>query len=298
MQELKGIISAFVTPMYPGEEINEAELKNQVERQISAGAAAVFCGGTNGEGYALSFEEKLRITALTAEAAAGRVPVLSGTGCVTTRETIALSRAAAEHGADGVSVVLPYFAAASQEELYRHYMSVADAVSVPVIIYNIPARTGNCIEPETAARLAEHPNIYGIKDSSGDFNRVCAYIAVGGDKLRVYCGTDSLILASLQKGAAGAISAVTNILPEMVYSIYRNFVSGNLDAAEAAQRGIQPIRECFKLGNPNTVVKRATEQMGHPVGKPRAPFCVLSDAADAAIADTIAQHYTQYLKRE
>lgn len=297
MQELRGIISAFVTPMHSNEEINEAELKNQVERQIAAGAAAVFCGGTNGEGYALSFEEKLRITALTAEAARGRVPVLSGTGCVTTRETVALSRAAAENGADAVSVVLPYFAAASQDELYAHYMAVADAVDVPVLIYNIPARTGNCIEPETVARLAEHPNIYGIKDSSGDFARVRSYIAIGDEKIHVYCGTDSLILASLREGAAGAISAVTNILPEMVYSIYRGFVSGDFAAAQAAQEGIQPIRDCFKLGNPNTVVKRAVEQMGYPVGKPRRPFCGLSAAADVAITDTIVRCYSQYVRR-
>lgn len=284
----KGIIAAMVTALNEDESLNEREIRNQVNRQIAAGVDAVFCLGTNGEFYIQSQEEKLRVMEIVVSEAAGRVPVYAGTGCVGTKETIALSQKAKEIGADVLSVISPYFAAISQTELYMHYATVAAAVDLPIVMYNMPARTGNNLAPETVARLADIPNIVGVKDSSGNWENLKAYIdATRGKEFRVLSGNDSLILPTLKEGGAGGITAVANIYPKTMVSIYQNFIKGDLAAAEAAQNSIAPIRACFKFGNPNTVTKKATNLRGYPVGPCRAPFQYLSEEAVAAIAEVI-----------
>lgn len=149
--EIKGIIPPVITPMYPNEEVNLEELRRQVERLLESGVHGIFCFGTNGEGYALDGGEKRQILKAAVSQVRGRVPVYAGTGCVTTRETIAQSRMACEEGADVLSIVTPSFGAASQQELYDHYAAVARAVDLPILLYNIPARTGNTLLPETVA---------------------------------------------------------------------------------------------------------------------------------------------------
>lgn len=284
----KGIIAAMVTALNEDESLNEREIRNQVNRQIAAGVDAVFCLGTNGEFYIQSQEEKLRVMEIVVSEAAGRVPVYAGTGCVGTKETIALSQKAKEIGADVLSVISPYFAAISQTELYMHYATVAAAVDLPIVMYNMPARTGNNLAPETVARLADIPNIVGVKDSSGNWENLKAYIdATRGKEFRVLSGNDSLILPTLKEGGAGGITAVANIYPKTMVSIYQNFIKGDLAAAEAAQNSIAPIRACFKFGNPNTVTKKATNLRGYPVGPCRAPFQYLSEEAVSAIAEVI-----------
>ena len=284
----KGIIAAMVTALNEDESLNEREIRNQVNRQIAAGVDAVFCLGTNGEFYIQSQEEKLRVMEIVVSETAGRVPVYAGTGCVGTKETIALSQKAKEIGVDVLSVISPYFAAISQTELYMHYAAVAAAVDLPIVMYNMPARTGNNLAPETVARLADIPNIVGIKDSSGNWENLKAYIdATRGKEFRVLSGNDSLILPTLKEGGAGGITAVANIYPKTMVSIYQNFIKGDLAAAEAAQNSIAPIRACFKFGNPNTVTKKATNLRGYPVGPCRAPFQYLSEEAVAAIAEVI-----------
>lgn len=286
----KGIIAAMVTSMNDDESLNEQEIRNQVNRQIAAGVDAVFCLGTNGEFYIQSFEEKLRVMEIVVEETAGRVPVYAGTGCVSTRDTIALSQRAQALGVDVLSIISPWFAAISQKEIYDHYAAIAHAVELPIVMYNMPARTGNNISPETVAMLADIPNIVGIKDSSGNWENLKAYIDVTqGKEFRVLSGNDSLILPTLKAGGAGGITAVANIYPQTMVSIYQNFVAGDLDAAEAAQNSIAPIRTCFKYGNPNTVTKKATNLRGYPVGPCRAPFSYLSQEAIDAIAAVIKE---------
>lgn len=175
-QKIKGIIAAMVTSMNPDESLNEAEIRRQVNRQIAAGADAVFCLGTNGEFYILSEEEKLRVIEIVVEETAGRVPVYAGTGCPGTKATVALSKKAEALGVDVLSVISPYFAAISQEEIFLHYKTLAENVSLPIVMYNMPARTGNNIAPETVRRLAQIPNIVGVKDSSGNWDNLKAYI--------------------------------------------------------------------------------------------------------------------------
>ena len=161
-------------------------------------------------------------------------------------------------------------------------------MDLPIVMYNMPARTGNNLAPETVARLADIPNIVGVKDSSGNWENLKAYIdATRGKEFRVLSGNDSLILPTLKEGGAGGITAVANIYPKTMVSIYQNFIKGDLAAAEAAQNSIAPIRACFKFGNPNTVTKKATNLRGYPVGPCRAPFQYLSEEAVAAIAEVI-----------
>ena len=212
----------------------------------------------------------------------------AGTGCPGTKATIALSLKAKELGVDVLSIISPYFAAISQKEIFEHYKAIAEAVDLPIVMYNMPARTGNNIDPATAAELAKIPNIAGIKDSSGNWDNLKGYIeATKGMDFSVLSGNDSLILPALKEGGAGGITAVANIYPETMVSIYRRFLAGDIAGAEEAQNSIANIRACFKFGNPNTVTKKATNLNGNPVGPCRAPFCYLSDEAVAEIARTL-----------
>ena len=288
-QKIKGIIAAMVTSMNADESLNEAEIRAQVNRQIAAGADAVFCLGTNGEFYILNEEEKLRVIRIVVEETAGRVPVYAGTGCPGTEATIALSKKAQALGADVLSVISPYFAAISQEEIFRHYQALAKSVDIPIVMYNMPARTGNNIAPETAARLARIPGIAGIKDSSGNWENLKAYIeCTRGMDFSVLSGNDSLILDTLKEGGAGGITAVANIYPHTMVSIYRRFIAGDMAGALAAQESIADIRACFKFGNPNTVTKTAANLAGQKVGPCRAPFNYLSEEAVAKIGENLA----------
>ena len=164
MVEIKGIITPIITPMNEDESINLEEFRNQVDRLIDSGIHGIFVFGTNGESYILSEEEKLTVIQVAVEQAAGRVPVYAGTGLNGTKETIRFSLKAKELGVDALSIITPGFAAASQDELYEHFKTVAETVELPIILYNIPARTGNVIAPATVGKLSRIPNIIGVKD--------------------------------------------------------------------------------------------------------------------------------------
>ena len=226
----------------------------------------------------------------------GRVPVYAGTGCISTEETVSLSKKAEEIGVDVISIITPYFAAISQEELYQHYAAAAKAVSLPVVMYNIPARTGAALAPSTVGRLAkDFPNIAGVKDSSGNFNNILQYIqATEGMDFAVLSGNDALILWTLLAGGKGGITAIANILPTIMVSIYQYYLKGDLDNAKKAQNSISKIRDCFKYGNPNSIVKCATNLIGQPVGPCRKPFGLLSEEAVKGIQETIDTYYAEY----
>ena len=292
--DIKGIISPIITPMHADESIHFDELRRQTDRMIASGCHAIFCFGTNGEGYALSGMEKKEVLECVISQANGRVPIYAGTGCITTRETIAQSLMAEAAGADVLSLVTPSFAQASQNELYEHYKTVAEAVHLPIVLYNIPARTGNAIAPETVERLSQIDNIVGVKDSSGSFDNILAYLSSGkarksGD-FATLSGNDSLILNTLKAGGTGAVAGCANVYPRTMVSIYEYFVSGDLAAAEAAQESIASFRACFKFGNPNTIVKTAVRLLGHDVGFCRRPFNQLSDEGIFALKTVLAEN--------
>ena len=280
--EIKGIIPPVITPMYPdSEDVNIPELRNQVERQINAGVHGIFPFGTNGEGYILSMKEKEEILEAVVDQVKGRIPVYAGTGCVSTRDTVYLSKRAEQMGADVLSIITPSFALASQKELYDHYAEVAKHVSIPIVLYNIPPRTGNKLLPETVAQLARDVDvIMGAKDSSGDLENLRAYIRETREldkNFAVLAGNDGNILTCLKEGGAGGVAGRANIWPKTIASIYDHFMAGELEEAQAAQDAVAILQRVFQYGNPNTIIKKAVGLLGYPVGDCRKPFNYLCD---------------------
>lgn len=267
----KGIIAPIVTPMNEDESFNESEMRVQVNRLIDAGISGIFTLGTNGEVYALSEEEKLRVVRVVVDEVKGRVPVYAGTGCIGTQETIRLSRQVQNLGVDALSVVSPYFVGVSQDDIFRHFSRLAQSVEIPIVLYNMPARTGNNIDYTTVRRLREFPNIVAAKDSSGSFDNTLRYIEDTGGDFSVLAGNDSLILWTLLAGGSGAIAGWANVYPKLICSIYDAWKDGDLTRANIAQKAIRPFRDVMRLGNPNSVVKRALNLLGHKVGPAREP---------------------------
>ena len=291
--EIKGIIPPIVTPMNEEESVNETALRNQVNRQIKGGIHGLFPFGTNGEGYILNEKEKEEVLSIVIDETKGRVPVYAGTGCISTKDTIRQSQMAESLGADVLSIITPSFAAASQNELYDHYKAVAEAVDMPIVLYNIPARTGNALAPATVAKLSKIPNIVGAKDSSGNFDNMLQYIEQTRDSkdFAVLSGNDSLILWNLLAGGTGGIAGCANVFPEVMASIYNYFAAGDLENARKAQDSIRSFRGCFKYGNPNTIVKTAVNLLGYPVGKCRAPFNQVPEEGIEALKKVLAENH-------
>lgn len=295
MSKITGPFVAIVTPFDTDEKVSVPALERQVDRQAKAGNG-VFCAGTNGEFYALSFEEKVKVAETCMKAAKGRVPVLAHIGEISTQQTIALGKVIERLGVKAVSAITPSFIACSQDELIGHYRKVADALSVPVYLYNIPARTGNTLQPETARTLAQHPNIIGIKDSAGSQESLDAFLAIARerDDFDVLVGPDSLILHGLKNGAAGCISGLGNIAPITLNAIHAAFVKGELATAEERQTHFGTLRkELYALGFPPAMVKRALASATPEVGFSRSPVEIPTDLA-AKIA-AVASRYVEAL---
>ena len=283
---------ALVTCFNDDETINYAATRAQVRRQVEAGNN-IMCAGTNGDFTALTFDEKVRLCAEVVEEVAGRARVIVNAGMPATFETIKLAREFDRIGVDGIAVITPFFIACTQDGLVRHFSAVADAVETPVYLYDIPARTQNHIEPETARALAGHGNIAGIKDSGGAQDTLEAYLAVGREVegFAVYSGPDHLVHWSLQNGAAGCISGLGNVLPEVLAGIIRAFNAG--DQAEAARQ--QEIfgnfrKDLYGLGYPPALVKRALFLMDSSVGASRQPALLPDPAQDEKIREILVKY--------
>lgn len=298
MVAIKGIIAPIITPMNEDESVNYDELRNQIDRLLDNGIHGIFVFGTNGESYILSEDEKVEIMRVAVDQVAGRVPVYAGTGLNGTLDTIRLSKKAKEVGVDVISVITPGFAAASQEEIYTHFKTVAENVDLPIILYNIPARTGNAIAPATVGKLSKIPNIVGAKDSSGNFDTILQYIEQtrSGDEFAVLAGNDSLILWSLLAGGSGGIAGCSNVYPYTLAQIYEQFLADDLKKAREYQDSIRSFRNCFKYGNPNTIVKYAVAELGYPVGKCRAPFNQLSAEGFEVLRKVLAENTAAGMK--
>ena len=293
---IKGIIPPVITPMNNDDEqtFNHEALRQQVERLLAGGVHGIFPMGTNGEAYALSFQEKEEILATVIDQVKGRVPVYAGTGCITTAETIRLSKRAEELGADALSVITPSFALASQKELYDHYTAVAKAVNLPIILYNIPARTGNKLLPETVQALCRDvENIVGAKDYSVDIENLKAYIRLTREldkDVAILAGNDGAILTCLKEGGAGGIAGRANIWPATVAKIYDCFKAGALEGAQAAQDAVAILQQTYKYGNPHTIIKTAVALQGDNIGKCRAPFNYVPEEGLEAIKKVLAEN--------
>lgn len=289
--EIKGIITAMVTPFDENQKINETAARQLVDKLISQGVHGLFILGTNGEFHVLSDDEKVEFAKIVIDQAAHRVPVYVGAGACGTQETIKLAQRMEAAGADALSVISPYFIAPTQQELADHYRKVAEAVNIPIIMYNIPKNTGINIEPETVKSLIGVKNIAGIKDSSGNMENMQGYINAGkGSDFVVLVGSDSKILPALKIGAAGAIAGTSNVIAELDVSIYENYLKGNLEAAEQAQKDIDVLRGVLKLGTVPSVMKRAVTLLGINVGDARYPVSKLPAEADEQIKAALAYY--------
>jgi 4-hydroxy-tetrahydrodipicolinate synthase len=283
---------ALVTCFNDDETINYAATRAQVRRQVEAGNN-IMCAGTNGDFTALTHDEKVRLCAEVVEEVAGRARVIVNAGMPATFETVLLAREFERIGVDGIAVITPFFIACTQDGLIRHFSSVADAVSTPVYLYDIPSRTQNHIEPATAKALAAHGNIRGIKDSGGAQETLEDYLAVGREVpgFEVYSGPDHLVLWALRNGATGCISGLGNVMPRVLAGVVSAFNAGDLAEAERQQAKFGAFRkDLYGLGYPPALVKRALYLMDPSVGASRQPALLPDPAQDAQIAEILRKH--------
>ena len=220
----KGMASALITPMNENGVDYEA-LGRFIDFQIENGINALVAVGTTGENATLEPEEQKEVIRFTVERAAGRVPVIAGTGTNNTEHVLANTKAACEVGADAILVVTPYYNKATQNGLIAHFTTIADASSVPVILYNVPGRTGCNLLPKTVAKLAEHPNIVAIKEATGNMSQMVELVSLCGDKIDVYSGEDALTVPMLSMGAAGTISVLSNVVPKEAVAMMQKFLN-------------------------------------------------------------------------
>ena len=274
---IHGIIPPVATPMLPNEDLDLPRLRWFLDHLIASGVHGIFVLGTNSEFYALDEREKQEVIATTVAHVDKRVSVYAGTGAESTREAVRLTRMAEKEGADGVSVITPYFISPNQQEIFDHYRRIADAPSLPVILYNNPSTCGGLmIGVDTVARLAEIPNILAVKDSSGDLQNTQEYIKVVPPRFSVMMGRDTLIFPALVMGARGAVPATGNIAPQLLVSIYELFRKGDLEGARAAQLRLNPLRMALSLCTPPGAVKSALEMLGMSIGPCRSPVASIA----------------------
>lgn len=268
---ITGVLTAIVTPFTADGAVNIPALKQQVQRQLAAGNG-IFCGGTNGEFFVLNEAEKVAVAKACVEEVAGRARVVAHIGEVSTRETIRLGKQIEKLGVDAVSVITPWFVPLKQDELISHYTAIADALSVPVFLYNIPARTGNTIEPQTARTLAKHPKIIGVKDSAGSYESLKGFLDAVQDiaDFDVLNGPDSLIHLGFVDGCSACISGLANVAPKEINAIWANFKAGDVDGSRLAQESVTGLRtDLYKVAFSPAAVKKALQLMGHEVGDSR-----------------------------
>ncbi len=283
-----GLSVAMTTPFRNGE-VDDQALKSQVEFQIAAGTHCLCPTGTTGESPTLSHEEHERVIALVVEHAAGRIKVMPGTGSNSTREALRLTSWAARAGAAAALVVAPYYNKPTQEGFYQHFKALAEAVGIPICVYNIPGRTGKNIEPETIARLAELPNIAMVKEATGSMDQASQILAL--TNLTVLSGDDSLTLPLLAIGGRGVISVVGNIVPGDMLALLKAFACGNLSEAQRWHRKLFPLcRDMLGLSTNPIPVKAAMKVLGRDTGELRLPMTPLSAAEEAKLRKTLTDY--------
>lgn len=283
----QGSLVALVTPMTAAGEVDFACLERLIDWHAESGSDGLVIAGTTGESATLATEEHIELIAAAARAAAGRLPIIAGTGSNSTRQTIELSRRVDELPIDGYLVVTPYYNKPTQEGLFRHFTEVANAVSRPVMLYNVPGRTAVDLQPETVARLAEHARIFGIKEATGEVERVGRLRELCGESFLLYSGDDASSREFMLAGGHGVVSVTANVAPEQMANLCRAALNG--DAAEAAaidEALIALHRDLFVESNP-IPVKWALERMGRIPGGIRLPLTRLSAEHEACVEDAL-----------
>jgi len=271
-----GSMVALVTPFKDGK-VDWQSLENLIEFHIQNGTRGIVPCGTTGESATLSHEEHDAVVKTVVNTVNKRVPVIAGTGSNSTAEAVRLTRAAEKSGADGALMISPYYNRPTQEGIYQHYRKVASEVGIPIIVYNIPGRTGSKIEPETLARLAEIDNIAGVKEATGSVDQAIDVIRLCGDRLAVYSGEDSLIFSLMALGGKGVISTVANVAPKQTGELAEACLKGDWERGRALQFKLIPlIRSLFIETNP-IPVKTALSLMGKCRGELRLPLTPMAE---------------------
>ena len=285
----KGIIPAMVTPLTPDGKINVEAVQKLTRYLIDGGVHGLFPVGSQGEFYALTFEEKKKVIEIVVEETRGQVPVYAGTGAVTTREAVALTKMAEGVGATAVSVITPYFIHPNDGELMEFYTTIAKSTRLPILLYNNPQRTGVNMTPDFIVRASRVENIVGIKDSSGDMTFMAECIRRTEGKFSVLSGRDTLIYGVLCYGGKGGIAACANIAPKLMVEIYEAFMAADLKRSLEAQFRLAPLRLAFALGTFPVVIKEALTLIGIDAGPGIAPVGGMKPEAKAELKGILQQ---------
>jgi len=273
----KGSIVAIVTPFRNGK-VDEKALGNLIEWHIKQGTNAIVPCGTTGESATLDYEEHHRVIRFTVEAVNKRVPVIAGTGANATDETIMITKEAKKSGADAALVVAPYYNKPTQEGLYRHYKAIAEAVKIPLILYNVPGRTAVNILPSTVARLAEIKSIVAIKEATGDMKQASEIIRLCGNRITVLSGDDFTTLPLMALGGKGTISVSANVAPKLVSQMCGLWLQGKFDAARKIHYQLEPLNAAMFIETNPIPVKTALALMGKIQEEFRLPLCEMAPA--------------------
>ncbi|MDI9259122.1 4-hydroxy-tetrahydrodipicolinate synthase [Alicyclobacillus sendaiensis] len=272
------LITAMVTPFDATGALDEGRLRRLVDHLIDTGTTAVVVCGTTGESPTLSHAEKLRLFDATLRAVDGRIPVIAGTGTNSTKDSIELTLEAARLGVQAVMLVTPYYNRPSQEGLYMHFARIAESTTLPVMLYNVPGRTGVNLQPQTALQLAAIPNIVALKEASGDFSQILRIAAEKPDDFLLYSGDDKFTLPMLAIGAAGVVSVAGHVVGRQIRTMMDLFWQGQVDEAAYWSARLLPIFEAMFMEASPAPVKEALSIVGIDVGSVRAPLVPASKA--------------------
>ena len=284
-----GAATAIITPFKDGK-VDFESYKSLIDMQIAGGIDAIVTCGTTGEGSTLTDEEHKEVIKFTVDYVAGRVPVIAGTGSNDTAYANDLSKYACEVGADALLLVTPYYNKATQKGMYESFKATADVCDKPIILYNVPSRTGCNLLPETVAKLAEHPRIVAIKEASGNISQIAELAALAGDKIDIYSGNDDQIVPVLSLGGIGVISVLSNLMPRETSDICKKYLAGDTAGALKLQLDLLPlINNLFSEVNP-IPVKAAMSAMGYGENSLRLPLTPMDEAKEAVLLGIMKGH--------
>lgn len=284
-----GSMVALVTPMHEDGSLDVPALRRLIDFHVENGTDAIVAVGTTGESPTLDFDEHCEVIRLTVEHAAGRIPVIAGTGSNSTREAVHLTRCAEQAGADACLLVTPYYNKPTQEGLYRHYCTVADAVPIAQILYNVPGRTACDLKPETVRRLSEISNIVGIKEATGDLDRARAILECCGESIDLYSGDDATAMGLMLLGGKGVISVTANVAPAAMRKMCEAALKGDAEAARAANAPLEKLHKALFLEANPIPVKWAVKELGLIEGGIRLPLTALSPQCHAAVREAMRE---------
>lgn len=282
---------AIVTPMKDNLEVNYDKLEELIDFHVKGGTDCIVIAGTTGEGATLSMEEHRNVIRAAVEFTRHRIPVVAGTGSNCTKTAIQLTQEAEEDGADGALIVTPYYNKATQTGLIKHYSQIASETKLPIILYNVPGRTGCNIQPETVATLVrENENIVGLKEATGNMAQASKTMYLCDGKLDLYSGEDGLVVPLMAIGGIGVISVIANIAPQQTHDMCASYMAGDREKAlELQMKSLPLVDALFSEVNP-IPVKRALNLLGMEVGSLRAPLCEMSDANEAVLKQAMVEY--------